>query len=119
MHAISNLSFLTYFVWFVTSSFMDSFIKRGHRNKIPKFAFHIHHELKPFIPYLIAAFTIADAFIGKNIISNMINSGFSYYFWHIYKDMDDDDDRWKRRAEKALGSVRSLGHKLVVVNEGA
>lgn len=36
-------------------------------------------------------------------------------YFHIFKDLDDDDDRWKRRRQKLLDKVTITGGKLAVI----
>jgi hypothetical protein len=64
--------------------------------------------------YLIYKFVSADS----DTVSNILLIIILVSAWIGFKDLD-NDDRWKKRLEKGLGVVKSLGHRLTVVNEGA
>lgn len=75
----------------------------------------VYHELQPFyIPALVSR-TFFDAIWNNgSIIWQGLNVVFGILAWYVYKNMD-DDDRWKKRMKKLGDKVKSLGHKLVVV----
>lgn len=118
---IQMLQHLVFFpillVWTAASTAIK-YIKPNY-DKIPKWSLWVHHELKPFIPYVIAGYSIVRSLNPENTITgNVIISVMFVIMWFDLKDAD-DDDRWKKRAQKVLGSVKSLGHRLTVVNQGA
>lgn len=41
-----------------------------------------------------------------------------WVWWSLTRNVDDDDDRWKRRREKLSGVVKQVGAKLVVEPAG-
>lgn len=115
---IGMLSSGVVITWIFNTAFISLF-KRGLKADIPKVSSWIHNELKPLIPYIIIAHWMYHV-LGSvgHPISNALEAGWSFYMWWQYKDVD-DDDRWKKRKEKAVGVVKSLGHRLVIVNAGA
>lgn len=76
----------------------------------------MYAELRPF--YLPCAIVI----ITRNVVTGDILHGltwlgdfFALLCWFSFKDIDIDDDRWKRRKARVLEKVKRLGSRLVVV----
>ncbi len=87
--------------------------KRG--GKIVDFFTAVYYELRPFLPYTLAADHVADLIatgpLGPGrIISDLIVLA---CWWVLTK--YDPDDRWKKRRKKVAEKVARVGGRLVVV----
>lgn len=75
----------------------------------------IFHEVKPFFQAIAvikcAAYCIP---ITPWDVLNVIILIQDFWLFHLYKDADDDDDRWKRRKQKVLGKIEVVNGKLAV-----
>ena len=109
-------SILLFVVWMMSGSILKQLNKVGKREMAPRLAVWLYHELRPFAPYFILVHMLTHG--SRHIIASVFELAVYTYFWYISKDAD-DDDRWKKRAKSVGDAVKSLGHKLVVVNEGA
>lgn len=109
-------SMLLFIAWMMSGSLLKELNKIGKRDIAPRSAVWIYHELKPFAVWLILIHMLTHG--NHHPIANLFEVGMYSYFWYLNKDAD-DDDRWKKRIEKASGIVKSLGHKLVIANEAA
>lgn len=73
-------------------------------------------ELRPFFLPANAAFVVSGFLLNAWIlISAAFVVPLSLLLWRLLKDLDDDDDRWKRRKAKLAGKVARKGARLVVV----
>jgi hypothetical protein len=73
-------------------------------------------ELRPF--FLPASVVLVAIHTGNGEIQGWwtaLNDGCRFGLWFIYKDFDNDDDRWKRRRTKLAEKIQRIGARLVVV----
>ncbi len=77
-------------------------------------------ELRPF--YLPAATVLLAVHVmrGEALGWTGISDALQYLNWWLLKNVDDPDDRWKRRRKKAADKVKTLASgRLAVVPAGA
>jgi hypothetical protein len=74
----------------------------------------LKRELKPFIPMLALFNLLMDLTILESLLGDTMSVLSCVIALWMYVSDKDDDDRWKRRRDKAAGKIKSLGHKLVV-----
>lgn len=76
----------------------------------------IFHELKPFIRFMtIARFGIHCLDLSPTLWVHAGVLGLDLWNYYMYKDQDDDDDRWKRRKQKVLDKITITDGKLAVI----
>lgn len=74
----------------------------------------IFHEFKPFYWPSVALTAISYGAKGTPVWLTAGMIGINWFNWYVYKDADNDDDRWKRRKKKLAKTVKQVGGKLVV-----
>lgn len=107
--------------WVIVSTMLHS-IKRRYGERTSEFKYY---------SLIRDVYHIGRILFWPSAIFNVVGWGYSHpssmtanilyglsciYAWYRYKDID-KDDRWKKAKDKAVGVVKSLGHRLVVVNE--
>jgi hypothetical protein len=76
----------------------------------------IYHEVKPFYLPVLAIREIGMAMTGHGpawVALMTFDTALWYANWRAFHNVDDDDDRWKRRKAKLVEKVRALGGRLV------
>jgi hypothetical protein len=105
---------LTAWTWAAMCIYLRKLLPRGNRSdRLVNGARHMYHEIRPFYVFLCCVAAVkyaADGFNWTDVISN----GVHVLNWYLYRDVDDDDDRWKRRREKLREKIEQVGGKLVV-----
>lgn len=74
----------------------------------------VHYEVRPFVPWLLAAALVAEVWLGIPPWDPLTLPGHIMtviaYLWTG----GDDDGRWRRRRKRLAESVRQVGARLVV-----
>ncbi|MBM0275140.1 hypothetical protein [Micromonospora tarensis] len=84
----------------------------------PRFARTLFHELRPFyLPAVVVAFVTAGML--SDSWWRWLNLALNVWNWWRLRNLDDDDDRWKRRRKRLAEQVSVSGGRLVVVSGGA
>lgn len=117
MGIIYACAFIAYACWIIASMACAIMMKSfdvNDDNKAFIIVREIHNELKPFV---LPAIVVIAIFQDGPMSARIINTVFNIAFWWAYKDLDNDDDRWKKRKRKLKDKVQVSGSKLVVVPE--
>ncbi|MCX5066953.1 hypothetical protein OOJ91_13960 [Micromonospora lupini] len=84
----------------------------------PSLARNLFHELRPFyLPAVVVAF-VASGMLGVGWV-RWLNLALNLWSWWVFRDLDDDDDRWKRRRKRLVERVSVVDGQLRVVPGGA
>ncbi len=112
--SIQLLAYTILMAWIITSITIEfSKFKKLEIHKSIKF---VWYEAKPL--YLPAAVVHITCLGVKGEMLNPMNIFGSFCILTAYfswRNLMDDDDRWKKRKKKVLDKVKRLGSKLVVV----
>jgi hypothetical protein len=86
----------------------------------PARALRWFHELRPFYLASVVTFYLTSAYLLGEPAYPLLLFGFvaDLLAWWLFKDVDKDDDRWKRRRRKLTEKIQRSGSRLVVVPEG-
>jgi hypothetical protein len=75
----------------------------------------IFHELKPFIRAMaVIRFGIHCLNLEPTLWIHAFVLGMDLWNYHWYKDVDDDDDRWRRRKQIVLDKIAVVDGRLAV-----
>jgi hypothetical protein len=117
---IKTLAVTTAFGWYASSTVLFLWIQ--FQNPPPNWILALRElraELRPF--YLPAAGIVLAVHIGNGEIGDWwtaFNDSCRFGLWFMYKDFDNDDDRWKRRKARLTEKIQRVGARLVVVPAG-
>ena len=104
--------------WLFSAVFL--MIVKHHRpvdpgNRALRTARWIFHELKPFIRAMaIIRFGIHCLDLRPELWLHFVIMLMDLWNYHMYKDTDDDDDRWGRRKKRVLDKIQVVSGQLVV-----
>jgi uncharacterized membrane protein len=82
--------------------------------RAPRIVRAVFHELKPFYIPAAVVVLLADTMLHRGLLSRLITLAAMVANWFFYRNLDDDDDRWKRRKAKLAEQVRQVGSRLTV-----
>lgn len=100
-------------IWTVTGVLV--FLGQYFRGLRSSFASTVWAELRPFYLPAWVLWAAAGIATGHNHPSDLIAYGFGLVNWIVYRDIGDDDDRWRRRRKRLVEKIAQHGGKLVVV----
>ncbi|WP_431881789.1 hypothetical protein [Micromonospora chalcea] len=78
----------------------------------------IYHELRPFYRAIVLTGVVLDI-LGGVVLLGLVYCGVGFWLWSLLRDVDDDDDRWKRRRRNLARKVQVVDGQLTVVPAGA
>lgn len=109
------------FGWYCTSGILFVWIQFQNppKHRIADFLRTIRAELQPFYLPTVAVLLVLDTMSGEiNDPWIALNNAARFVLWVLYRNLDDDDDRWKRRRAKVKEKIKRVGSRLVVVPAG-
>jgi len=80
----------------------------------PPWAKELFSELLPFYLPAVLVGTAFDLHHHESLWF-MFFRACELFNWFVLKDLNDDDDRWKRRKKKAVETIEKVGGRLKVV----
>lgn len=89
---------------------------RTFDRKPPEITRIVWQELRPF--YLAAVSVEVAHEVASGEFSGWLDpasAALAYFAWYLLKDIDDPDDRWKRRKAKLVERIGLVGGRLKVV----
>lgn len=111
---INWLSFSIIWSWVASAIFIE--ISKKFLGYVHRTIKNIYLEIKPFYLSVVIVYITSLSVQGKMLNGWNIWSSFIWLVcWWVYKNVLDDDNRWKKRKKKVLDKVRRLGSRLVVV----
>lgn len=76
----------------------------------------IFHEVKPFYRAMaVVRFGVHCFDLDQWLWIHAVVAGMDFWNYHLYKDVDDDDDRWQRRKQKVLDKITITDGRLAVI----
>lgn len=114
---ISWIMFVLKMSWYVAAITLALTKRNGVGGEL-RLARFVFHELKPFFWVIVIVDLVCDLSSSATplmIAANGFVLVMDYFNWRFYKDIDNDDDRWKRRKKKLADKVKALNGRLVLV----
>lgn len=110
---LSIAGFTPMYAWILSAIFIG--IRRGRGGEPPEWLRSVFWNLRPFYLLSTAAFWIYPIVTAVMGWLDWFAVAATPLIWIWFKDIDGDDDRWKRRRAKARAAIQRLGDRLVIV----
>ncbi len=111
-----TLHSMIWVVWCLTWPWAWDATRMGWNDPFSRFASHYFFEVRPFIPFLAVVGFIANAYsVGEVDWYSGAAMVVQIVCWWFARNVPDDRDRWKRRAQKATGRIVVVFNRLKVV----
>lgn len=106
------------YAWMASAAFLK-FFKMSLPARVLAVCRFIFHEGKPLYLASLLVSAAKQASRGEPPWLTALWLASMVWLYSVYKDADDEDDRWKRRKKKVSETVKALGGKLVVAPAGS
>lgn len=118
LRVASEICAYTRMVWWLSAACL-MLIKQVMPEKLLRACKFIFHEFKPFYWPSVVVSVISHGAKGTPAWITAAMIGINWFNWWVFRNADNDDDRWKRRKKKLTEAVKQVGGKLIVVQPAA